>query len=101
MSPLAGDQGEPGFDHVHPDAPLGVKVECDMRVFVQPCPHLRCGVSGQIVQHDVNVSACLRFHRLFQEGQELGVSRVGRQSPNTSPVPTVSAANRFVVPWRT
>src|SRR3954465_11626375 len=48
---LAGDDAEPGLDLVQPAGAGRGEVEVDVRVGVQPGPHVGGGVGGQVVQH--------------------------------------------------
>ncbi len=83
------------------DDPTGVKWKLDRGVVRQPCLHVGCGVGGQVVQHDVDGLALVRLDGLLQEGQEVRAV-AGRLAfaVDLAGVPTLSAANRFVVPCR-
>ena len=48
----------------------------------------------------ISLPAC-GLTAFFRKARKSAPLRVGLQSPKTSPVPTFSAANRFVVPCRT
>lgn len=76
-------------------------MEVDVRVGVQPGPDIRGGVGGQVVQHHVDLAVSVRATAFFTNARNAGPLRTGTQSPITSPVFTVNAANRLVVPCRT
>ncbi|MEV8608507.1 hypothetical protein AB0383_11345 [Amycolatopsis sp. NPDC051373] len=52
------------------DDPLGVIWKCASWMPGQPVLDLRCGVGGEVVQHDVDVLVSVRFHRFGLEAQE-------------------------------
>jgi hypothetical protein len=53
----------------------------------------------RFVQRDPDLLPGMRPHGLLEKVEEVPL-RVGRHSPNASPVATFSGANRFVVPCR-
>lgn len=90
---ILGDQG----------GATGVKgMEGDVRVLLQPGLNVRGGMCGQVVQDDVDLLAAVWPDGLLDEAEKSRRQYGSKDwhSPNTSPVPTLSAANRFVVPWR-
>ena len=68
---LTGDDAEPGLDLIEPGPADRSEVEVNVRIFLQPDPHLRDGVSGQVVQDDMNVLAGVRFHGFLEKCQEV------------------------------
>ena len=67
----------------------------------QPDHDIRGGVGGQVVEHHMNLPDAMRGDLFLRKARKLALSRLGRHLPTTSPVATLNAANRFVVPWRT
>ena len=76
-------------------------MEVHVPVVGQPGPDIGGVVAGQVVEHEVDLFACIRFGGLLQKRQERGGVTRWTQSPVTSPVSTLSAAIRLVTPWRT
>jgi hypothetical protein len=68
---LVGDDAEPGLDLVDPRRADRGEVEADVRVVCQPLPHIRCGVSREVVEDDVDFLARVRFNGLLQKVEEL------------------------------
>ena len=68
---LASQDPEPGFDHVHPRRTSRCEVEVDVRVEIQPCPNVRGGVRGRIIQDDVQLPPAVSSAQCLQESQEV------------------------------
>jgi hypothetical protein len=98
---LTGDDRKSGVDLIDPRRSDGSEVELHVLVCLQPGHDVRRGVRGQVVQHHmVCLPACGATARC-RNARKSSPLRVGLHSPDTSPVPTFNAANRFVVPCRT
>ena len=76
-------------------------MEGDVLVFVQPFLHIWSCVGGQVVQYNVNGFSGMRLNSSLQEVKKIlpvpGLLALAEDSP----VCTLSAANRLVVPCRT
>jgi hypothetical protein len=74
------------------------EVEVHVRMTVQPGPDVGDAVGGQVVQHHMDLTAGVRSDAFFRKARNAGPLRRGTQSPITSPVLTLRAANRLVAP---
>ena len=74
-------------------------VEVDIRVPLQPQISLRL-VSGKVVQDHVDFLIRMLRHNGVHKVEELSAPAALIVLPVTSPVPTCSAANKVVVPFR-
>ena len=68
---LAGEDSEPGLDHVEPRRPLGGEVELNPRVGLKPLLDGGCGVCGRVVENDVKVAFGIGASQAFHEGEEV------------------------------
>src|SRR5687767_13344327 len=68
---LAGNDAEPDFDLVDPGRAGWCEVERHPRIVGQPVPHLGGAVRRAVVQHDVNILACMWLDGRLQEGQKV------------------------------
>ena len=97
---LAGEDAEPRLDLVHPGSRGGREVEREALVRRQRRLDIGGLVGRDVVEDDVHAAPGVTPRYEAQEGQEVGAVWRSAVSIVTLPVPTSSAANRLVVPWR-
>src|SRR5215470_4919689 len=69
---LAGEDAEPGLDHVEPGSALRGEVKVDGRMLREPRLHGRGGMRGRGVEHDMQVTTVIAARDAFEEAQEVG-----------------------------
>src|SRR2546427_13078517 len=69
---LAGEDAEPGLDHVEPGGTLRSEVEVDLRMPSEPCLHRGRRMRGRVVEDDVQGTPTIAAGHAFDEAQEIG-----------------------------
>ena len=72
---LAGQDAEPGFDHVQPRGPRGCEMKLHSRMLFEPGLDGRSGMSRGVVDNDVQLLFPVMPRQPFDKAQEIG-SRV-------------------------
>src|SRR5260370_8668063 len=82
---LAGEDAEPGLDHVEPRRAFGSEVKLDLGMLFQPRLHGRGRMRGRVVEHDVECVAAIAAGHALDEVQEVGPGLPGRTAPEHAP----------------
>src|SRR5881296_92919 len=97
---LAGEDAEPGLDHVEPGGTLRSEVEVDLRMPSEPCLHRGRRMRGRVVEDDVQGTPTIAGATRLMKRKKSAPVCCGAHSPTTRPLRISRAAYRLVRPLR-